>query len=964
MGTEGTRTSDTGLPNASRATHGACSSATPSPPVALEEAPTRSPSRVASPRTPWRALAAASVKMRRSAAQQTPLDGTRSRPWATESRLDLRRCIPSQGVGTLLSQAQRRVVSGQAGLSTPPATTHSQPAGAHRYPRPQPPRRTVFVRARRVGGAFLGLCGALAIMALTASPASATPVHAFTASFGGEGEHALSSPAGVAVSQSSEGHVYVADKGNNRVEVFDSTGHYLSQFNGEATPAKSFLEPSWIAIDNTAGPSKGDVYVVDTGHDVIDKFTAAGTYVSTIEPAAGAVVGGVAIDANGNVWAANENGAGAGAIGALEFTESGSEVTSWANTEFGPSPGIAIDSEHNVFRARGNLLVAKFSSTGVALAAEATSCECTTALAVDAVTNNLYVDQGASVAEYGPFVEPVVKAPPIEEFGSGRLTSGSGVAVNSTNGTVYVADSANNDVDIFPEGEPPAAPETEAATGVTGESAELHGTLTSGSEKVHFSFSYAKGSSCSGPGATTTTAGEAESNSPESAVVTGLQPSAEYTFCLDAANAFGTRHGSERSLKTEGLPPVLGGEGQSAVTQTGATLEAQVDPKNEETSYVFEYATSRTGETLNPPVVSVPLPAGELAPGLFGNQPISAATGALTANTTYYFRVVAKSATPPEAAGVIQSFTTLPALPSAVSEAASKITQTTATIAGVVNPNNVVNPNASGPDDTRYYFQYGTTSGYGLYGPAPPPGEDAGTGVSPVSKEAALSGLEANTEYHYRLVAVNDEGKGIVTGADQKLVTLALPPESLGPATLTPSGAVLAMTANRATGSSYIVEYGTETGVLPATAPIPPGEAAPGTPEVLTTTLEGLTPNTTYHYRLAATNGFASAHGSEGEFTTPEAPAGTVEPPAGFSLTTGVSGATPTPPLFPSLAGIAPIPPPPVTAPKTITTKPLTRLQKLARALKACAKQPKRRRASCRARAKRLYATTSKKAKR
>ncbi len=74
-----------------------------------------------------------------------------------------------------------------------------------------------------------------------ASPALAKKVYIPGVSFGGEGSGPgqFKEPVGVAVDDSSEplvqpgaGDVYVADKGNDRVERFSSTGVYLGQFDG------------------------------------------------------------------------------------------------------------------------------------------------------------------------------------------------------------------------------------------------------------------------------------------------------------------------------------------------------------------------------------------------------------------------------------------------------------------------------------------------------------------------------------------------------------------------------------------------------------------------------------------------------------------------------------------------------------------------------------------------------------
>ena len=53
----------------------------------------------------------------------------------------------------------------------------------------------------------------------------------------------------------SAGHVYVADRSNERVQVFDSAGHFLAQWAG-----KQFGRPYAIAVDR-----RGQAYVADGG---------------------------------------------------------------------------------------------------------------------------------------------------------------------------------------------------------------------------------------------------------------------------------------------------------------------------------------------------------------------------------------------------------------------------------------------------------------------------------------------------------------------------------------------------------------------------------------------------------------------------------------------------------------------------------------------------------------------------
>src|SRR2546425_110493 len=85
--------------------------------------------------------------------------------------------------------------------------------------------------------------------------------------------------------------------------------------------------------------------------------------------------------------------------------------------------------------------------------------------------------------------------------------------------------------------------------------------------------------------------------------------------------------------------------------------------------------------------------------------------------------------------------------PTVVTSAASEIKQTTATLNASVNPN--------GGEVTECKLEYGTTPGYGQSAtctPAP------GSGSSPVSVSASITGLSPNTTYHFRVSATNAGG--------------------------------------------------------------------------------------------------------------------------------------------------------------------------------------------------------------
>src|SRR5438034_279578 len=179
--------------------------------------------------------------------------------------------------------------------------------------------------------------------------------------------------------------------------------------------------------------------------------------------------------------------------------------------------------------------------------------------------------------------------------------------------------------------------------------------------------------------------------------------------------------------------------------------------------------------------------------------------------------------------------------PSVVTGPVTASAQTSATVTGSVNPNGLA---------TTWYFQYGTSTTYGLQTGA----SNAGSGTTSTSVSATLTGLSPGTTYHYRLVATN--GSGTTQGADAVLTTTGAPaPTAVTGAAgaVTPNGATLNGSVNpNGRPTSWHFEYGTSTGYGSTTATQNAGSGT--SPVNVSVPVSGLATGRTYHFRLVATS--------------------------------------------------------------------------------------------------------------
>lgn len=189
----------------------------------------------------------------------------------------------------------------------------------------------------------------------------------------------------------------------------------------------------------------------------------------------------------------------------------------------------------------------------------------------------------------------------------------------------------------------------------------------------------------------------------------------------------------------------------TSVTSGAAVIHGTVNPGGAKTYYSFQWGpTTAYGST------SKAHSAGS------GTKPVSVQLGlhGLNPGTTYHYRIGVLSRLG-VAEGPDRTFKTKgnpPALPT--TGGVSSVSSNSATVQGLVNPNNV---------KTTWYVQYGPTTSYGVQ-TAP---QSVPAGSAPVAVIATLPGLQSGAVFHYRFVAVN---RGIAQfGADAQFMTYPSP---------------------------------------------------------------------------------------------------------------------------------------------------------------------------------------------
>ena len=386
---------------------------------------------------------------------------------------------------------------------------------------------------------------------------------------------------------------------------------------------------------------------------------------------------------------------------------------------------------------------------------------------------------------------------------------------------------------------------TNPATNITSLSATLNGSLNPNGLTTTVYFEYGPTTSYGFVTPVQIQAGNTLRNL--SANISGLSASTTYHFRIVAINSAGTRHGSDRTFTTLTAtgPPVVTTNLATLIAGFSATLNGSVNPHGLTTTVYFQYGpTTSYGSTA---------PVQPQTGNTFRN--ISANIGGLGASTTYHFRIVAINSAGTRY-GSDRIFTTLSATgpPVVTTNLATFIASFSAKLNGSLDPHGLA---------TTVYFEYGTTTSYGLSSAA-----QSQTGNTYRNITTNINGLSRNTTYHFRMVATNSAGTR--RGGDKTFTTLSTGPPVVSTVSATnveSSSATLNgfLNPNGLTTTFYF-EYGTTTSYGFSTA----HQSATGnTYRLITANINGLSAGTTYHFRIVATNSAGARVSIDRTFTTP-----------------------------------------------------------------------------------------------
>lgn len=599
--------------------------------------------------------------------------------------------------------------------------------------------------------AFVVLIGMLAVSAGQADANLAD--FSFSKAFG-----SFTKAESIAVDEST-GDVYVYDVSRSAIEKFDAEGNpvdfsALSSNEIEGIDGRQHNEAQ-IAVDNSSGSARGDIYVA-TGNGV-SIYGANGQRIGELSSQEGDPWGepcGVGVDSHGVVYVGlyyahvNRYTPNANPVTDADYTGSLTELEGVCNVGADGEGSVYVDE----WKGGGGGPVIKYESSqfgearavGTQVLAEGGG----TLAVARSFGGELFADTRSEIRQYD------TSGGLLSAFGAsgvGSFSESLGVGIDTKTGKLYVSNPTSGTVEIWQGSILPGAqtgqPTNLSLTGT----ATLNGSVgPEGTAVGTCAFEYGSTSSY-GSLATCAQTTPLTGSEPVtvSAAISGVLLNTVYHYRLVATNENGSGSGTDKTFVILVLPTV---EDQppaaTSITRSSAELTGTIDPNQGDTRYHFEIGTTEAYGHITP--------VAHIDGGVVGDATVNQQVGELLPNTTYHYRLVAGNLAGVAIGGDHTFKTGAPTPPAAVTGGGGGVAENSATIAGVVNTKGL---------PTTYGFEIGTSTDYG---PATGLGS-VGAGLSEVPVSLSLSGLQPGTVYHYRITATNVDGTSY--GIDQTFTT-------------------------------------------------------------------------------------------------------------------------------------------------------------------------------------------------
>lgn len=436
----------------------------------------------------------------------------------------------------------------------------------------------------------------------------------------------------IAVDEAS-GDVYVVDPSHDVIDRFSTAGAYVSRIRGSDTSTTTFgfdlFALDEITVDNSGGSRQGWLYVVSTSQNTIYAFDSTGAEQWAVPSAAC----GLAVDPDGAPWIADRS-ADLVELNPADGTVTGARIT----VEATQPCAISFDRTGAVYVTSLFERLEKYTAAGDLQFTLVPPPNVTTDVSATFRRNDVF----AVASEAGIHRVRQWDDSSGAVLSSTRAASGLNfffsVAFDGIRNKVFVSDGGPfgglNNIQMYTVPPQPPSVAARAPTNTATTSATLNGVVNPNGADItdcHFEYgltaTYGSQVPCSPPAPV-----RGLDDVPVRANIAGLRAGTTYHYRVVATSSGGTTRGADTLLPTVRQPPPTVTRGAaSGITQTGATLNGTVNPQGDATTCRFQYGTT----TAYGSEVAMASPgAGSAA------VPVNASAAGLTAGTMYHFRLV------------------------------------------------------------------------------------------------------------------------------------------------------------------------------------------------------------------------------------------------------------------------------------------------------------------------------------